>query len=191
MENIFCLKFVIACCEFCIKNTLLVKEKQFSLELFSILLKKNIYETCTSDDIEENAQQFIDNMHINYEFIDEIENQSQQKIDIDFTKISDPASMTDEEKEQFLQDITLLENIEQLSSDSIEMTIDIPISSIVKELKEQMDNGNISGDYNPRDILRDVHIIEEIWENWYPYEQFSIDAKNMVDYMLYNVISPL
>lgn len=184
MDEIFCLKFVIACCEQSIKEVLKV-ESVFSLDLFEILLRKNIYEGLGGDGWIENVESMVESMQIKYDFVDELESEEslQNKIEFDIDTIK---SMTEEEKEYLINNIDLDQLIED-NNDEIEITIDIPLGSIIGELKKMMNNGEIEMDYNPREILRNINIIDEIWENWNPYDKFMIQAKNMVDYLLDNI----
>lgn len=184
MDEIYCLKFVIACCERSIKEVLKVEGK-FSLDLFNVLLKKNIYEVLSGEEWVDNVKEMVDSMSINYDFVDELENDESlmEKIEFDLDAIKE---MNEEEKQKLIDNFNLEELIEQ-NSENLEITIDIPISLIIDELKKMMDNGELELDYNPRDILRDINIIEEIWENWSPYVTFMIQAKNMADYMLDNI----
>ena len=180
MDEIYCLKFVIACCEQSIKEVLEVKENTFSFELFEILLKKNVYETLSGEEWIDNVNEMIENMNINYDFIDQLENNEdlEQKIELDFDKIKD---MSEEERTQLAESIDLTE---MMDNEVVEVEIEIPISSIINELKRMMENGEIELDYNPRTILRDVNIMEEIWENWMPYDDFMIQSKSMVEYII-------
>lgn len=184
MDEIFCLKFVIACCEQSIKEVLRVEGK-FSLELFEVLLKKNVYEVLGGDEWGDNVEEMVGRMQINYDFVDELETDEnlQNKIEFDIDAIK---NMTEEERENLINEIDLEQLIEE-NNEEVEITIDIPISSIVQELKRMMDDGNLELDYNPRDILRDINIIDEIWENWMPYDRFMMQAKNMVNFMLDNI----
>jgi len=180
MDEIYCLKFVIACCEQSIKEVLEVKENTFSFELFEILLKKNVYETLSGEEWIDNVNEMIENMNINYDFIDQLENNEdlEQKIELDFDKIKD---MSEEERTQLAESIDLTE---MMDNEVVEVEIEIPISSIINELKRMMENGEIELDYNPRIILRDVNIMEEIWESWIPYDDFMIQSKSMVEYII-------
>jgi len=180
MDEIYCLKFVIACCEQSIKEVLEVKENTFSFELFEILLKKNVYETLSGEEWIDNVNEMIENMNINYDFIDQLENNEdlEQKIELDFDKIKD---MSEEKRTQLAESIDLTE---MMDNEVVEVEIEIPISSIINELKRMMENGEIELDYNPRIILRDVNIMEEIWESWIPYDDFMIQSKSMVEYII-------
>jgi len=180
MDEIYCLKFVIACCEQSIKEVLKVKENAFSFELFEILLKKNVYETLSGEEWIDNVNEMIENMNINYDFIDQLENNEdlEQKLELDFDKIKD---MSEEERTQLAESIDLTE---MMDNEVVEVEIEIPISSIINELKRMMENGEIELDYNPRIILRDVNIMEEIWESWIPYDDFMIQSKSMVEYII-------
>ena len=183
MDEIYCLKFVIACCEQSIKEVLKV-EGNFSLELFGVLLKKNVYESLEGDDWGENVEGMVERMSINYDFVDDLESDEnlQQKIELDFDVIK---GLTDEERERLVESIDLDTLMDK--SEEVELVIDIPISSIVGELRRMMDAGTLELDTNSREILRDINLMDEIWESWNPYDRFMILSKQMVEYMLDNI----
>jgi len=181
MDEIYCLKFVIACCEESIKEVLKVRENLFSVDLFGVLLKKNVYGSLEGDDWMENVRQMVERMSISYDFVDELEGDEslEEKIEIDFEKLK---NMSESEREELVENIDLEELMG--NTDEVEVSIEIPIGSIVEQLRRMMGEGVIELDYNPREILRDINIMDEIWDSWNPYDNFMITAKSMVDYVI-------
>lgn len=152
----YIIKFIMALCEISITQTLNIDKKEFSFELFHLFLKKNAYNILTSDDRLINIQETINNIRLNYDFLD---SESEDSISIDDTE----------------------EDINNYNKDDIKLTIDIPLDPIIEEIKNGIDSDNINE--NHRELLRDINIIDEIWESWNPIDEFSIIAKKTIDFI--------
>lgn len=162
MDSFFAFRFVMGCIEETIKSIF----KHYDIELFKKVLKKNIYYILNDDNWEDGIREIMDKVKIDYNF-------------------GNNDDVTDEEKEKYLEDIdNLLENGEQF-----EVFIDIPIGNIIEAIKRMVERGDIILDYEMRDVLKDTSLIEKIWDEWEPVNEFESETKNMVNYVIENLES--
>jgi len=144
MEQLIAMKFILASVEETIKSILMVKKK-FDLELFRLVLKKNVYEILSDEDYTIGVEEILKKACINY--------------DIGSDKVDDDISG---------------ENVEEF-----EIEIEIPISSIVEAVERMIERGEIDNIYSERDLMRDLVIINDIWNEWVPIDDFSKTSKDI------------
>lgn len=152
MQQLIALKFVLACIEETLKSLLMVK-KEFDIELFKLVFKKNIYEILSDDDYTIGIEEIMKKSCINFD-------------------------LANDQPEDILED----------DAENYEITIDIPMSSIITAVKNMIGRGEVDDVYNERDLMRDNSLIEDIWKNWIPVDDFANLSKEMSEYMLENLL---
>lgn len=169
MDVFFVFRFVMGCVEETVKSIL----NEFSVDLFKLVLKKNIYEVLSSDEYEHNVMDVINKIKIHYDF-----SGSDAESDDD---------QEDSDKKQMIDNY--LEKLDEIGEE-IEINIDIPIGSIIQGIKKMVNDGEIILDYDMRDVMRDTNIINEIWENWIPTDDFARETKSIADHLIESIELP-
>jgi len=150
MKEIIALKFVLCCIEETIKSILMVK-KDFDVDLFRQVLKKNIYEILSDDDYTIGVEEVMKKASISY----------------------DLANDHDEDENE--------------DAENFEISIDIPLGSIITAVNNMIGRGEVDDVYNERDLKRDLNLIDQIWEEWTPIDDFGVESKGMVIFLLDNL----
>lgn len=146
------IKFTMGAVEETIKSILCV-DKEFSVDLFKKVLKKNIYLILSEDNYDEGVNDIIEKIQIKYD-------------------LSGP---------EFNMDMDDPEEI-------VEFEMEIPIGNILTGVVELVNKGAIDKkNYNLRDTMKDTNIIDEIWQEWNPVDEFSKHVKMMVTYLVENI----
>jgi len=146
------IKFTMGAVEETIKSILCV-DKEFSVDLFKKVFKKNIYLILSEDNYDEGINDIIEKIQIKYD-------------------LSGP---------EFNMDMDDPEEI-------VEFEMEIPIGNILTGVVELVNKGAIDKkNYNLRDTIKDTNIIDEIWEEWNPVDEFSKHVKMMVTYLVENI----
>lgn len=159
MDSFYVFRFVMGCVEETVKNLF----GRFTVELFKRVLKRNVYEILSEEDYVEGVKDILEKIRINYSFGGD--------------------EVSDEEREKYLGEINnLLEN-----GDDFELTIDIPIGSVMAAVGRMVERGEIKVNNSERDLMRDLGIIDRIWEEWMPMDEFGRETKNLIESILENV----
>lgn len=152
MDLIMVIKFTMGAVEETIKSILCV-DKEFSVDLFKKVLKKNIYLILSEDNYDEGVNDIIEKIQIKYD-------------------LSGP---------EFNMEMDDPEEI-------VEFEMEIPIGNILTGVVELVNKGAIDKkNYNLRDTMKDTNIIDEIWQEWNPVDEFSKHVKMMVTYLVENI----
>lgn len=71
--------------------------------------------------------------------------------------------------------------------ENYEITIDIPIGSILSAILRMIERGELEDIYTEREMNRDLGLIGDIWENWIPIDDYGLISKGMVDFLIENM----
>jgi hypothetical protein len=201
------MKIIIALTEIAIEKTIYItksssKETEFSLPLLMKILKNDVYNFCTSDDILSEASQYISEVTIEYEIESEktistssdktsddsdISLNSEDKKLLRYIKQNNDDRLWDEEydgsegwSEEDNDDVEYYEDEDEDEDNEYELTFDIPIYDIADQIEENYNEEEMKKYGLVGQIVGEINLIDNIWEQWYPDNHIGKALKNMV-----------
>jgi hypothetical protein len=212
------MKIIISLTEIAIEKTIYItksssKETEFSLPLLIKILKNDVYNFCTSDDILSEASQYISEVTIEYETDTEktktdssektseesdISLNSEDKKLLKYIKMNNDDRLWDEEyegsegwsdedRDEYYEDEEY-EDEEEYYEDgeyedeenAYELTFDIPVYEIADQIEENYNEEEMRKYGLVGQIVGEINLIDNIWEEWSPNNHIGKALKNMV-----------
>lgn len=152
--------------------------KTFNNDLFSKILKKTTYNCFESDDKNENINEIVSNIRLNYDYGEVNSDHSVENV------LNQINGLNEDDIIVKLKDIGILNQIQLDVKFNEDNTIDfnIPIHLIIEVLT--LENYVEKEQISMLEINQDLNLIDSIWDRWQLEE---MEIKEVVDYFLENL----
>lgn len=200
------MKIIISLTEIAIEKTIYItksssKNSEFSLPILIKILKNDVYNFCTSDDILSEASQYISEVTIEYDIESEktsddsdISLNSEDKKLLRYVKQNNDDRLWDEEydgsegwseeenedEEKYYDDEEFYGEEYEDEDKAYELTFDIPIYDIADQIEENYNEEEMKKYGLVGKIVGEINIIDNIWDQWSPDNHIGKVLKNMV-----------